>query len=83
MIDNTSGFRSVRESKISGILPATNSGAPYLALFARCGKNTDFDGLSLKVHQRFQELVGNSREFPTSRKKREIWGTRVRGRENS
>jgi len=22
-------------------------------------------------------------EFPTSRKKREIWGTRVRGRENS
>jgi hypothetical protein len=55
----------------------------YLAFVARGRKITDFEGLSLRVHQHFQELAGNSREFPTSRKEREIWGTRVRGRENS
>jgi len=26
------------ENQILGVLPATNSGAPYLAFFARCGK---------------------------------------------
>jgi hypothetical protein len=33
--DEGYGLQSVRENKISGILPATNSGAPYLARFSR------------------------------------------------
>jgi hypothetical protein len=32
-VGNARGFQSLRENKISGIFPATNSGAPYLARF--------------------------------------------------
>jgi hypothetical protein len=39
----------VRENKVSGILLATNSGAPYLAFFARCGKITAVSRQLLEV----------------------------------
>jgi threonine/homoserine/homoserine lactone efflux protein len=39
------GPKSLREKKISGILLATNAGAPDPAFFARCGKFTDLDDL--------------------------------------
>ena len=73
-----------RENSISGILPATNPGAPYLAFFARCG---NIRGSLSPALEEFDDSLKlqpiKVREFPTSRKKREIWGTRIGGRESS
>jgi hypothetical protein len=60
MSENTPGFTGVRENKISGILPATNSGAPYLAFFARCGKFT-------AVSRQLLEISMDPRDYKSSR----------------
>jgi hypothetical protein len=46
---DSEGKESAWEQKISGIFPATNSGAPYLAFFARCGKFTAFSRQFLEI----------------------------------
>ena len=58
--------------------PATNSGAPYLAFFARCGKYAN-----LNVSCRLVEKVWIGTRFTSHiSQKSGIWPTRVRGREN-
>jgi hypothetical protein len=77
-----SGPNEVCENRILRILPATNSGAPYLTRFfvGRCGKITDLDRLYLGALSEIQELAGESSQFTTSphKKRGEIPGFPVR-----
>jgi hypothetical protein len=60
-----SGKHALHEA-ILGILPATNSGAPYLTTFfvGRCGKIADLEPfVTSRIHRNLQELVGRSREI--------------------
>jgi hypothetical protein len=54
----------------SSFFPVTSSGAPYLALFARCGKNADFSVRPSRREQSLEGLGAGDVGFPTPRPNR-------------